>query len=360
MSQHVDEGLRRIHSDPFNPIPTPRWGSSSPKTAVKVPWPAAQTPKAIRSSPALDAPLPQADALVVTWTSGEARTMGQLFAGTQLEDWNEYKHNVSSFIPIVTGSQAPFNEDSTENARYYHVLGLYTLVELAGKKIVVVKSGLHPAYDGPHVPMMTLWQQMISEVRPKLVITTGTGGGIGSDVLLGDVVIAKNVRFDATGQFKTQPWAQASYPCTAAVNETKMRALITTALLTPNGERLMTPRVPSMIYPSAANANVVTTDVFAFDDSSDYYGLQSKGKCCDMGDAVLGLAMSSWTPPKGVTIPPFVAIRNASDPQIENSAGKSGLSAANKKAEQIYNDYQCITTAGSVIATWATLLAQLS
>jgi nucleoside phosphorylase len=357
MSQHVDEGLRRIQFDPFSAVAAPHWGSS-PKAAVAVPWPAAQAPKPIKAGYSANTPLPEADALVVTWTSGEARTMGQLFAGTQLEDWIEYKHNVSSFIPIVTGSQAPFNYNGAENARYYHTLGLYTLVELAGKKIVVLKSGLHPAYDGPHVPMMTLWQQMIAEVKPKLVITTGTGGGIGSDVLLGDVVIAKNFRFDCTGQFKAEPWSQSAYAC-APVDEMAIERLITPALLKPNGQRLMTPRTPNMIYPSAPAANVVTTDTFAFDDSSDYYGLQGKGKCCDMGDAVLGLAMSGWVPPKGIVIPSFVAIRNASDPQIENSQGKAGLSSANKKAEQIYNDYQCITTAGSVIATWATLLAQL-
>ena len=48
-----------------------------------------------------------------------------------------------------------------------------------------------------------------------MLITTGTGGAIGSDVLLGDVVIAAQTRFDCTTQFKKQPWAQASYQTSA-------------------------------------------------------------------------------------------------------------------------------------------------
>lgn len=345
----ADTGLRRITFDPH-------WGDS-PKTAVKVPWPSDKTPQSKLSGWSEDAPLPEADALVVTWTSGEARTMGQLFAGAQLEDWIEYKNNVSEFIPLVTGSKAPFNYNGEGGARYYHTLGLYTMVELAGISVVVLKSGLHPAYDGPAVPMVKLWQQMIAQVKPKLIISTGTGGGIGADVILGDVLIAANARFDYTGPMKDLPFGQDSYPCTG-VNESEIKKLITPTLLKPNGDLLMTPRIPNIIYPSTPDANQVTTDLFAFDDSSDYYGLQGKGKCCDMGDAALGRAIATLA--KGTPAPAWVCIRNASDPQIPNPSGAAGLSAANKKAEQIYNDYQCITTAGSVVATWATLLAQLT
>ena len=53
----------------------------------------------------------------------------------------------------------------------------------------------------------------------------------------------------------------------------------------------------------------------------------------------------------------WVAIRNASDPQISNPSGD--MRTAQAEAEQIYNAYQEITTAGSVVATWATIVAQL-
>jgi nucleoside phosphorylase len=278
--------------------------------------------------------------------------MGQLFAGQPLEDWYEYKNNVAAFIPKVTGPKAPFNDNGPYNQRYYQSLGLWCLVNLGGISVLVLKSGLHPAYDGPDVPLVDLWKQMIAQVQPKLVVTTGTGGGIGSNIKLGDVVIASNVRFDSVGQFKDKPFAHAEYAC-SSLDEAKMKGLITDALLKPNGSLLETPGIPTMIYPSTPGSNIVTTDTFAFDDSTDHYKLQGLGMCCDMGDACLGLALSQMKGP----IPDWVAIRNASDPQIANPSGN--MKTAQAEAEKIYSTYQEITTAGSVVATWATLIAQL-
>ena len=36
---------------------------------------------------------------------------------------------------------------------------------------------------------------------------------------------------------------------------------------------------------------IVTTDCFAFDDSTDYYKLQGLGRVCEMGDAMVGSAL---------------------------------------------------------------------
>ena len=38
----------------------------------------------------------------------------------------------------------------------------------------------------------------------------------------------------------------------------------------------------------------MTTDFFAFDDSSDTYGLQGLGRACDMGDAMVANALQSF------------------------------------------------------------------
>lgn len=322
----------------------------TPITPVAIPWPAEHRPVPHSVVHAADAPLPKADALVVTWTAGEARTMGQLFAGQPLERWYPYQHNVASFIPNVTGPKAPFNGAGV----YRHSLGLWCMVKLGSVSVLVLKSGLHPAYDGPAVPMLDLWRQLVTEVQPKLCITTGTGGGIGADIQLGDVVVAGSVLFDATGQFRDKPWAHDRYAC-SPVNERAMRRLIVPSLLEPNGQLLKTPRTPIVIYPSAPGASVVTTDTFAFDDSTNHYRLQGLGKCCDMGDAVLGLALKDWTPLHG-TAPAWVAIRNASDPQVVDQNIKSGSGVA----ERIYETYQDVTTAGSVVATWAAIVSHFT
>jgi hypothetical protein len=342
-----DPALQRIKDDPGNTIET-----GAIAAVTKIPWPTDHRPRPLhyaRGSATSDSsPLTRHDVLIVTWTAGEARTLAGLF-GSDLDGWYEYRHNVEQFIPKVTGSRAPFNDKSAEMKRYYHSLGVYAPFMFGDISVLALKSGLHMAYDGPAVPMVDLWKQLIAEVNPKIVITTGTGGGIGADMGLGDVVIGQQARFHLTGDLKGKAYASTAYPCTAfdVALETKMRALITDDLLRPNGDKLDPPRMPRMVF---SPTGIVSTDTFAFDDSTNHFGLQGLGQCCDMGDATLGLAISEL----GAGAPLWVAIRNASDPQVKNT---SGIEEAKKAAEQIYAKSQCLTTAGSVIASWAAAIA---
>jgi hypothetical protein len=52
------------------------------------------------------------------------------------------------------------------------------------------------------------------------------------------------------------------------------------------------------------------------------------------------------------------AIRNASDPQIPNP--NHNIEEAEEQAAQIYAKYGGLTTAGSVIATWAVIHSDIS
>jgi hypothetical protein len=100
----------------------------------------------------------------------------------------------------------------------------------------------------------------------------------------------------------------------------------------------------SAIFSSPGDA-VVTTDVFAFDDSTDYYHLQGLGRACDMGDALVANALQPF---KSMS---WHAIRNASDPQIPNPDNK--IEEAKKQSAVTYVKYGGLTTAASLIATWA-------
>jgi hypothetical protein len=98
---------------------------------------------------------------------------------------------------------------------------------------------------------------------------------------------------------------------------------------------------------SARHDAIVTTDLFAFDDSTNHYKLQGLGRARDMGDAMVGNAMQAF---------PHVAwyaIRNASDPQIPDPSGD--IRKAAQQVGQIYSRYGALTTAASVIATWAVI-----
>jgi uridine phosphorylase len=186
--------------------------------------------------------------------------------------------------------------------------------------------------------------EIAEAVSPKLFITTGTAGAIGTSVLLGDVVVGGSVRFDCTGQFKNEPWHNAVF--TPSPLAPGALDAINPALLQLNASRVPNSRSTPKIWHAATDA-IVTTDIFAFDDSTDYYKLQGLGRVCEMGDAMVASAL------QGIPDLSWHAIRNASDPQIPNPS--HDIEKADQDAAQIYAKYGGLTTAASIIATWAVI-----
>ena len=326
--------------------------SESERLPTAVPWPAATrpTPAPLHPAPAETDDLSKFsdyDAVVVTWTSAEAAALAALFTpGFPTSAWYEYRHNVQSYIPLVTGPKSPFNDSQADMARYFHSLGLYFPCLIGKARVLLIKSGLHLDYDGPQFPVRQLITEIVQTVQPKLFITTGTGGAIGKDVALGDVVLGGRTRFDCTTQFKSETWAAASY-ATSPLPAGTLGA-ITPALTTVNAGRITGGRATPKMWATPQDT-IVTTDFFGFDDSTDHYKLQGLGQCCDMGDAMIGNAMLQF---------PHVqwhAIRNASDPQIPNPDGN--MQQALQESTLIYSKYGVFTTAASVIATWAVVRA---
>lgn len=359
MARIVDVEDLRLNYDPENP--QRRFIAAGVEAATKprsqrlpqpVPWPAGAAPQAVplSTAPAEGDDLSRFagyDAVVVTYTSAEAAALASLFTpGFLPSAWYEYRHDISSYIPLVTGGRAPFNDRSKEMARYYHSLGLYFPCRIGNARVLLIKSGLHLDYDGPAVPYRRLIGEIAETVRPRLFITTGTGGGIGKQVALGDVVVAGHTRFDCVKQFSNEPWAKAEY-ATSALPAGALAA-ITPDLTKVNAAKVKGGRSTPKIW-SGPQGTIVTTDFFGFDDSTDYYGLQGLGQACDMGDAMVGNAMQNFPQIE------WYAIRNASDPQIPNRG--HDIEAANKQAGRIYSDYGVFTTAASAIATWAVIHA---
>jgi hypothetical protein len=320
-------------------------GAALPKP---VPWPKGMEPVAepLASPPADTDDLSKFegyDAIVVTWTAAEASALAALMSpGHTTADWYNYRHNVEKYVPMVTGPRAPFNDHAKDMAKYYHSLGLYFPCKVGKMKVLLFKSGLHLAYDGPQTPVYNLMAELTSVVKPKVFITTGTGGGIGKEVALGDVIIAGTVKFDCKQQFAKEKWASAKYT-TAKLPGGAMKSLVP-ALTSVNASRIEGAR-PEPKYFVAANDAIVTTDFFAYDDSTGHYGLQGLGQCCDMGDAMVAKALHEFPEVR------FYAIRNASDPQIPNPTGD--MKTAGKSAASIYARFGGLTTAASVLACWA-------
>jgi Phosphorylase superfamily len=310
-----------------------------------IPWPDdAPTPQPLAKKPSVSAALPKCDYVIVTWTVEEAKCLADtLTPGFPSQTaWYNYAHNFKSKFASMIRRGAPASESKR--------LGSYFITSIAGKNVLCMKSELHMSQDGPKLPVAELWKQIIKEAQPKLIITTGTAGGIGVGLELGDVVVATDVRFDCQKTFKSAPFHDSIYPC-SALKQTSYP--VAESLFAANAPHLPpASRAPQIFTKPVAVAkvpDVVTTDFFAFDDSSNTFGLQGLGAAVEMGDAVLGMVIQEL----GASAPRWAAIRNASDPQIDDS-GLTIQQAANK-AGQIYEKFGYWTTIPSAITCWATV-----
>ncbi|MEO8627933.1 MAG: hypothetical protein ABI612_07500 [Betaproteobacteria bacterium] len=290
-------------------------------------------------------PLPRADVLLVTWTVDEGHALSRVLTPGKdsRNDYRPYTHNYAKIArKMRNGCPA------TQAKR----LGTYWTTTIGSKSVVVFKSDSHMSQDGPQLPNIDVWQQIIDEVQPKLVLTTGTSGGIGKQFEVGDVVISPIVRFDCTAKFKRQPFHQDYY---ASVAPKKKHFPTARSLFKVNAPQLPkdNTRLPKIfaVSPKALSESVVTTDFFGFDTSDDHYHLQGLGDASEMGDAVLGMVCKKM----GENAPRWLAVRNISDPQIK-AEGTLRQQAA--LAAQIYKGFGRWSSVCSAITCWALIAAE--
>jgi hypothetical protein len=258
-------------------------------------------------------------------------------------DYQSYTHNFASLSKKMRPG-CP--------ARQAKRLGAYWPTTIGGKKVVVFKSDSHMSQDGPKLPNIDVWMQIISEVQPKLVITTGTAGGIGRQFEVGDVVVSPIVRFDCTSKFKNEPFRSAHYSSAALKTKyfaTAKRLFKANAGQLPK-DNSRAPRIVR-VAPSSLASSVVTTDFFGFDTSDNHYHLQGLGDVSEMGDAVLGLVASRISD----RTPRWVAVRNVSDPQIKAEGTLKQQAAV---AAQIYKGFGRWSSVCSAIVCWALIAAE--
>ncbi len=312
-----------------------------------IPWPKSLAPQ---TGPAPDAntdnPLPQADVLVVTWTVDEGHALSRVLTPGRdsRNDYRSYTHNFSTISKNMRKGCPALKAQR---------LGAYWTTTIGKKKVVVFKSDSHMSQDGPKLPNEDVWRQIIQEVKPKLVLTTGTAGGIGKQFEVGDVVVSSSLRFDCTSKFKKEPFHNADYSSKAAVAKYMAEAK---KLFKANSGQLPkdNTRQPEIVKvgPSALKSSVVTTDFFGFDTSDNHYQLKGLGDVSEMGDAVLGLVTSQMN---GLA-PRWLAVRNVSDPQIK--AGGLTLKQQAALAAQIYKGYGRWSSVCSAIVCWALIAAE--
>jgi purine-nucleoside phosphorylase len=317
-----------------------------------IPWPRGLAPKTGKKTGRRGSALPRADVLVVTWTVDEGHTLSRVLTPGKdsRNDFVPYTHNYAAFARKMS-PRSP--------ARQAKRLGAYWTTTIGKKTVVVLKSDSHLSQDtkqvpskGQTLPNEDFWKQIIDEVRPKLIITTGTAGGIGKTLEVGDVVVSPNVRFDCQKWLKRAPYHNADYRNSAVQAKylTQARKLFKANA----GQLPKTNRRPPKIVrvsPNGVSSAVVTTDFFGFDTSNNRYKLWHLGTVSEMGDAVLGKVAKEM----GSAAPRWAAVRNVSDPQIK----ADGLSPKQQAqmAAQIYKGFGRWSSVCSAIACWALIAA---
>jgi len=311
-----------------------------------IPWPKGLAPQtAATSGGTPGSKLPKADVLVVTWTMDEGHALSRVLTPGK-DSKNDYAPYTSNFAELSKLMQKDCPALVAGN------LGTYWQTTIAGKRVTVFKSNSHLSQDGPQAPNVNVWQQIIADVQPKLILTTGTGGGIGKQFEVGDVIVSPVVHFDCIKKFKakfgSEPPFYSSAPNAKYFATAKSLFKANAAQLPKDNTR--PPKIVKVAQKDVPNS-VVTTDFFGFDTSDNYYKLQGLGDLSEMGDAVLGLVCSQMTP-----APRWLAVRNVSDPQIA-AAGLTLTQQANLAA-QIYKGFGRWSTVCSALVCWALIAAE--
>jgi hypothetical protein len=281
-----------------------------------------------------------ADVLIILYTDQETMALLDVMTGSSSWDapikaqWCPYAHNFAKFKPLIANPKA-----STILAA--GAFGLLSALTIAGKTVVLYKSELHPKQDGTGIPFVPVIQQLISELAPSLVITTGTSGAIGSRVKCGDVTICSSARLHCQKKYPHYPdiatlTANATALTSASIQfdhqYVQYAATHLTSLSLPGlaqcYQRLQAipgysfvekNTLPGSIYLTGVNPvpgpepmTTLSADYMTTDDTSNAEHLQALGIMNDTDDAFVFFAIDQMPAAKR---PPCLSVRNASEPK---------------------------------------------
>jgi len=326
-----------------------------------------------------------ADVLVVLYTEQETMALLDVFTGnpewnkTVQGEWCEYGHNFAKFRSSLANPKA---NDALKDGAF----GRLSAMTIGNKKVVLYKSELHPKQDGTAMPFVPVMQQLISELKPKYVVTTGTAGAIGSRIKCGDVTVCTGSRLhlqktypkfsqmNADSKNNTELTSAATfdpqYVQYAATHFTKLALpglQQCHARLQSNPGYSFVPdsTLPPSIYVTGVNPvpgpqpmDIVSADYMTTDDTNNSEGLQTLGIMNDTDDAFLFYAIGTMPARKR---PKCISVRNASEPQMVHSAFPATTSPTEiinilkDMAGTIYGIYQYCTTLGSAFACWGVI-----
>jgi hypothetical protein len=326
------------------------------------------------------------DVLMLQFTDEETQALLDVFTGNDTWDaqrkdqWYPYAHNFGSLSSQIGGI-------SKSEILATGVFGYLFPMQIGTKTVALYKTQLHPKNDGNKVPFIPVIKQLVGELAPKLVITTGTAGAIGPKLNCGDVVITDTAGLHCRGKYPSLPelntitnnHAQLQSRGQMSVDASKIQFVqdhfIPLGLpgldesfgkFTGDTQRSFLKRsTHPTIYirgqtpiPDGQAMIVLSGDYITVDDNNDSEQLRDLGSMNDTDDGFAAYAISLLPT---ASQPHWLSIRNASEPQMvrppfpPGSSQQTIVNTLEDLAGPIYQVYQYCTTINSAFASWAVI-----
>jgi nucleoside phosphorylase len=321
--------------------------------------------------------LPEADIVVMTWTSAEWDALHYVFSNgleplpakpsenaKWRETWRPYRRDFYKVFQTLWTRRLIYERMNRQPgapalAPGQMRWGSYCMVRVGKTRVLLFKSDLHLNQDGEGLPLITLVEQIIEDARPGLILSTGTSGGTMRDHILGDTVVTNAAKFRLSDKFQTASFNNVLYTSKWTPPKTYLAAaenlLIKVdeypvspptshfnAHVTINPTRKRDPKIHILPAP------ILTTDYFEFGTTT--YELEKEGCCVEMGDAVIAMVCASHNAGNTQSNVEYGFLRNISDPVINANLPRD-LQVA--WAVRTYQRKGLLTSFNSAIATWA-------
>jgi nucleoside phosphorylase len=318
-----------------------------------------------------NAPLPQAEVVIMTWTKAEWAALHHVFcaydkpmtpseaSGENNHAWNKswipYRRDYHQVHQYMTDVKRTYQGGAPSLGEM--AWGSYRLVTVNQRRVLLIKSGMHLAQDGTDLPLTSFVDRICAEAKPRLVLSIGTAGGVRPEDALGCALITNQAYF-----YLLKAFAGASYngttvmsdwqPKTDFIEAAQRRALQVSGFpvlpLSPQypKDAVIKPDAPNSEIKIVTDSPIITTDTFLFGTTKNE--LAKLGCIVEMDDAVVGMRCAA----AGVD---FGFVRNVSDPVIN-----ADLPSAVQRvwAGYIYEQLGLFTSYNGALAAWALVAAE--
>ena len=257
--------------------------------------------------------LPKANFLAITWTESETGAMAVVFGGGK---YNFKPLSNNNYTPLVIPGMA-LPSGATCHAHFFQAT-------VGGKSVVCMKSEFHPKSE---TAATTLFFEKILGSAPHpnfgCLITSGTAGGLGANLDVGDVVVTNQARYGLTLPPAKQalvfngasnilgsnpPAGYATWFDYATEKIIQADACVNSGLLTSGGRKSSSPKPAIYYQPSGGDpTDIVTDERDSTLECTQIAAYRKLGATVDENDAYVAEAC------KAVGFQNWISIRNVSD-----------------------------------------------